>query len=84
IVCTGIGGLVRVCVMGSVDWVLRRGGSGLYGMMLYVLVAVFIAGMMNVRRPEYLGKRIDGRARILTALASLVTPTMVLMGAALA
>ncbi len=59
-------------------------GSGLYGMMLFVLWAVFIAGLMIGRTPEYLGKKIDVREMKLTALAILVTPTLVLMGAALA
>lgn len=59
-------------------------GSGLYGMMLFVLLAVFIAGLMIGRTPEYLGKKIDVREMKLTALAILVTPTLVLMGAALA
>ncbi|MGQ7169311.1 ATPase, T2SS/T4P/T4SS family, partial [Escherichia sp. R-CC3] len=48
-------------------------GSGLYGMMLFVLLAVFIAGLMIGRTPEYLGKKIDVREMKLTALAILVT-----------
>ena len=46
-------------------------GSGLYGMMLFVLLAVFIAGLMIGRTPEYLGKKIDVREMKLTALAKM-------------
>jgi K+-transporting ATPase ATPase A chain len=59
-------------------------GSGLYGMLLFVLLAVFIAGLMIGRTPEYLGKKIDVREMKLTALAILVTPALVLLGTALA
>ncbi|EFA6186419.1 potassium-transporting ATPase subunit A [Escherichia coli] len=58
--------------------------TALGGMVLFVLLAVFIAGLMIGRTPEYLGKKIDVREMKLTALAILVTPTLVLMGAALA
>ena len=44
-------------------------GSGLYGMLLFVLLAVFIAGLMIGRTPKYLGKKIDVREMKLTALA---------------
>ncbi len=54
-------------------------GSGLYGMLLFVLLAVFIAGLMIGRTPEYLGKKIDVPEMKMTALAILVTPTLVLL-----
>ena len=54
------------------------------GMLLFVLLAVFIAGLMIGRTPEYLGKKIDVREMKLTALAILVTPALVLIGTALA
>ena len=59
-------------------------GSGLYGMLLFVMLAVFIAGLMIGRTPEYLGKKIDVREMKMIALAILVTPTLVLLGTALA
>jgi len=59
-------------------------GSGLYGMLLFVLLTVFIAGLMIGRTPEYLGKKIDVREMKMTALAILVTPALVLLGTALA
>lgn len=49
-------------------------GSGLYGMLLFVLLTVFIAGLMIGRTPEYLGKKIDVFDMKMTALAILVTP----------
>ncbi|WP_204319560.1 potassium-transporting ATPase subunit KdpA, partial [Klebsiella aerogenes] len=57
---------------------------GLYGMLLFVLLTVFIAGLMIGRTPEYLGKKIDVYDMKMTALAILVTPTLVLLGSALA
>ena len=58
--------------------------TALGGMIPIVLLAVFIAGLMIGRTPEYLGKKIDVREMKLTALAILVTPTLVLLGTALA
>ncbi len=55
-------------------------GSGLYGMLLFVLLAVFLAGLMIGRTPEYLGKKIEVREMKMVALAILVTPTLVLLG----
>ena len=77
-------GMVPMWLMQIGEVVFGGVGSGLYGMMLFVLLAVFIAGLMIGRTPEYLGKKIDVREMKLTALAILVTPTLVLMGAALA
>jgi K+-transporting ATPase ATPase A chain len=53
-------------------------GSGLYGMLFYVLIAVFIAGLMVGRTPEYLGKKIGAREIKYAALGALFVPTMVL------
>jgi K+-transporting ATPase ATPase A chain len=59
-------------------------GTGIAGMLVYVLLAVFIAGLMVGRTPEYLGKRI-GQAEIkLVAIAILVTPLTIMAGAAIA
>jgi K+-transporting ATPase ATPase A chain len=53
-------------------------GSGLYGMLFYILIAVFIAGLMVGRTPEYLGKKIGAREIKYAALGALFVPTMVL------
>ncbi len=81
---TALGGMVPLWLMQIGEVVFGGVGSGLYGMILFVLLAVFIAGLMIGRSPEYLGKKIDIREIKLTALAILVTPTLVLLGTALA
>lgn len=55
-------------------------GSGLYGMLIVAIVAVFIAGLMVGRTPEYLGKKIGAREMKLVSLYILTTPTLVLLG----
>jgi K+-transporting ATPase ATPase A chain len=59
-------------------------GSGLYGMFFYIVIAVFIAGLMVGRTPEYLGKKIEAREIKLAAVGALFVPTMVLILTALA
>ncbi|MEV5338705.1 potassium-transporting ATPase subunit KdpA [Streptomyces sp. NPDC052676] len=59
-------------------------GSGLYGMLVMAVVAVFIAGLMVGRTPEYLGKKIGSREITLAACHLLVTPALALIGTALA
>ncbi|MFD0312683.1 potassium-transporting ATPase subunit KdpA [Streptomyces flavalbus] len=59
-------------------------GSGLYGMLVMAVIAVFIAGLMVGRTPEYLGRKIGGREIKLAACYILVTPALVLVGTALA
>ena len=59
-------------------------GSGLYGILILVMLAVFIAGLMVGRTPEYLGKKLGPREIKLVALSILVTPTVVLGGTAIA
>ena len=59
-------------------------GSGLYGMLIFAILAVFIAGLMIGRTPEYLGKKIEAHEMKLTSIAILVTPILVLAGTALA
>jgi len=55
-------------------------GSGLYGMMVNVMLAVFIAGLMVGRTPEYLGKKIEQREMKLVVIYTLIMPTLVLLG----
>jgi potassium-transporting ATPase potassium-binding subunit len=59
-------------------------GSGLYGMLVLAVVAVFVAGLMVGRTPEYLGKRLGRREMTLASLYLLATPTLVLIGTAVA
>jgi K+-transporting ATPase ATPase A chain len=54
-------------------------GSGLYGMFFYIVMAVFIAGLMVGRTPEYLGKKIEAKEIKLAAVGALLVPTMVLI-----
>ena len=54
-------------------------GSGLYGMFFYILIAVFVAGLMVGRTPEYLGKKIEAREIKIAAVGALFVPTMVLV-----
>ncbi|MFC0229545.1 potassium-transporting ATPase subunit KdpA [Serratia aquatilis] len=81
---TPLGGMVPMWLMQIGEVVFGGVGSGLYGMLLFVLLTVFIAGLMIGRTPEYLGKKIDVYDMKMTALAILVTPTLVLLGTALA
>src|SRR5262245_60735211 len=72
-------------------WLIQLGeviyggvGSGLYGMIVFALVAVFVAGLMIGRTPEYLGKKIEAFEMKMAAIAILVPPFVVLVGTALA
>jgi K+-transporting ATPase ATPase A chain len=57
-------------------------GSGLYGMLVFAVLGVFIAGLMIGRTPEYLGKKIESYEMKMTSIAILVTPVLVLVGTA--
>lgn len=81
---TPLGGLIPLWLMQIGEVIFGGVGAGFYGMMLFVFLAVFIAGLMIGRTPEYLGKKIEVREMKLTALAILVTPALVLLGTALA
>ena len=59
-------------------------GSGLYGMFFYIVIAVFVAGLMVGRTPEYLGKKIEAREIKLAAVGALLVPTIVLVLTAVA
>jgi potassium-transporting ATPase potassium-binding subunit len=76
---TGIGGLVPMVDLGYGESVFGGVGTGLYTMLLYVLLAVFIGGLMVGRTPEFLGKKIEAREIRLVSLGVLVTPLAVLM-----
>ena len=81
---TPLGGLVPMLMIQLGEVVFGGVGSGLYGMLLYALLAVFIAGLMIGRTPEYLGKKIESFDMKMVALGILVTPALVLLGTALA
>lgn len=81
---TAIGGLVPMLLMQLGEVVFGGVGSGLYGMLVYAVLAVFIAGLMIGRTPEYLGKKIETYEMKMTAVAILVTPLLVLLGTAVA
>ncbi|WP_341890525.1 potassium-transporting ATPase subunit KdpA [Variovorax sp. YR752] len=81
---TPIGGMVPLVLMQLGEVVFGGVGSGLYGMLVFAMLAVFIAGLMIGRTPEYLGKKIEVREMKLISIAILVTPVLVLAGTALA
>jgi K+-transporting ATPase ATPase A chain len=81
---TGLGGAVPFTNLGFSEVVFGGVGTGLYSMLLYVLLAVFIGGLMVGRTPEYLGKKIQAREIKLVSLGVLVTPLAVLLSSGLA
>ena len=81
---TGVGGTVPLVNMMTGEVIFGGVGSGLYGMLLFVLLAVFIAGLMVGRTPEYLGKKIEAREVKFTLIGTLYTALAVLVLTALA
>jgi len=81
---TPLGGMVPLVLMQLGEVVFGGVGSGLYGMLIFAMLAVFIAGLMIGRTPEYLGKKIEVREMKLISIAILVTPILVLAGTAVA
>ena len=81
---TPLGGLVPMFFMMLGEVVFGGVGSGLYGMLIFAIIAVFIAGLMVGRTPEYLGKKIEVYEIKMASLVILIPPAMVLLGAALA
>ena len=76
---TPFGGAVPLVNMFFGEVVFGGVGSGLYGMFFYVLIAVFVAGLMVGRTPEYLGKKIEAREIKYAALGALFVPSMALV-----
>lgn len=75
---TGLGGLVPMFLI-QLGEILPGGvGSGLYGMLVFALLAVFVAGLMVGRTPEFLGKKIEGREMKCAMLAVLILPVVIL------
>jgi K+-transporting ATPase ATPase A chain len=81
---TGLGQAVPFANLSFSEVVFGGVGTGLYSMLLYVLLAVFIGGLMVGRTPEYLGKKIGAREIKLVSLGVLVTPLAVLLSSGLA
>ena len=81
---TPVGGMVPLVMMQLGEVVFGGVGTGLYGMLVFAILAVFIAGLMIGRTPEYLGKKIESHEMKLTSIAILVTPILVLAGTAVA
>ncbi|HEY6326119.1 MAG TPA: potassium-transporting ATPase subunit KdpA [Candidatus Cybelea sp.] len=81
---TALGGLIPLVNMQLGEIVFGGVGSGLYGMIVFVVLTVFIAGLMVGRTPEYLGKKIERREVQFAILAALVTPVLCLVPTAVA
>jgi K+-transporting ATPase ATPase A chain len=81
---TPLGGLVPLMLMQFGEVIFGGVGSGLYGMLVFAILAVFIAGLMIGRTPEYLGKKIQAYEMKMTSVAILATPILVLAGTAIA
>ena len=81
---TPLGGLVPLWLMEVGEVIYGGNGSGLYGMIIYVIIAVFVAGLMVGRTPEYLGKKIEAYEMKMASLAVLVPMLLPLLGTAVA
>src|SRR5438105_2626930 len=81
---TPIGGLVPLWMIELGEVVYGGVGSGLYGMLIYAIIAVFVAGLMVGRTPEYLGTKIEAYEMKMSSLVILIPPAIVLIGTALA
>ena len=81
---TAVGGLVPMFLMQLGEVVFGGVGSGLYGMIVFAMIAAFLAGLMVGRTPEYLGKKIEAFEMKMASIAILVPPVCVLIGAAIA
>jgi K+-transporting ATPase ATPase A chain len=79
---TPIGGLVPMWLIQLGEVVYGGVGSGLYGMLVFAIIAVFVAGLMVGRTPEYLGKKIEAYEMKMSSLVILITPALVLIGTA--
>jgi potassium-transporting ATPase potassium-binding subunit len=81
---TPLGGLVPMWLMQLGEVVFGGVGAGLYGMLIFAIMAVFVAGLMIGRTPEYIGKKIESFEMKMTSIVILVTPFLVLVGTAIA
>jgi len=81
---TPLGGMVPMVQIQLGEVVFGGVGAGLYGMLVFAIMAVFIAGLMIGRTPAYLGKKIEAHEMKMVSIAILVTPLLVLVGTAVA
>jgi len=81
---TAMGGFSPLLLMQLGEVVFGGVGSGLYGMLVFAITGVFIAGLMIGRTPEYLGKKIESYDMKMVAIVLLATPLLVLLGTAVA
>lgn len=81
---TPLGGLVPMALMQIGEVVFGGVGSGLYGMLIFAILAVFISGLMIGRTPEYLGKKIEVFEMKMTSIIILILPFLILMGSSVA
>src|SRR5205807_333251 len=81
---TPLGGLMPLWLIQLGEVVFGGVGSGLYGMLMFAVVAVFVAGLMVGRTPEYLGKKIEAYEMKMASLVILIPPLVVLVGTAIA
>jgi len=81
---TPLGGLVPIWLIQLGEVVYGGVGSGLYGMLVFAIIAVFVAGLMVGRTPEYLGKKIEAYEMKMASLVILIPPALVLLGTAVA
>jgi K+-transporting ATPase ATPase A chain len=79
-----LGGLVPMWLMQLGEVIFGGVGSGLYGMLVFAIIAVFVAGLMIGRTPEYLGKKIEAFEMKMASIVILVPPLVVLVGTAVA
>jgi K+-transporting ATPase ATPase A chain len=79
---TPLGGLVPLFMMQMGEVVFGGVGSGLYGMLAFVIIAVFVSGLMVGRTPEYLGKKIEAYEMKMVSIIILIVPLVVLVGTA--
>ncbi|RKP43723.1 potassium-transporting ATPase subunit KdpA [Trinickia fusca] len=81
---TPIGGLVPMLSMQLGEVIFGGVGSGMYGMLVFALLAVFVAGLMIGRTPEYVGKKIESFEMKMVSIVILLTPLLVLVGTSVA
>jgi K+-transporting ATPase ATPase A chain len=81
---TPLGGLVPLTNIATGEVIFGGVGAGLYGMLMYAILAVFIAGLMVGRTPEYLGKKVESFEVKMASIALLISPANILLFAAVA
>src|SRR6201996_2913468 len=81
---TPLGGLIPLLLIELGEVIFGGVGSGLYGMLVFALLAVFVAGLMIGRTPEYVGKKIESFEMKMVSIVVLLTPLVVLLGTSIA